>query len=201
MRRHITPSLIISLLALFIATSGASYAALQIPKNSVGSKQLKQNAVTSKKVKDGSLLATDFKAGQLPEGPQGAQGPQGPQGGPGPAGSDANVRAYTTPVDATTTALTIAYSPMATLNLPAGNYVVMSRANLTASANSVVICSLADDAAQNISVDSGKAVALSQNSTVTLASPGSISLYCSKSSGTVSVQQRWITAIKVSSIN
>ena len=46
MRKHITPSLIISLLALFIATSGASYAALQIPKNSVGTKQLKKNAVT-----------------------------------------------------------------------------------------------------------------------------------------------------------
>ncbi|MCB0920610.1 MAG: hypothetical protein KDC08_02210, partial [Actinobacteria bacterium] len=71
MRKHITPSLIISLLALFIATSGASYAALQIPKNSVGTKQLKKNAVTSKKVKDRSLLAKDFKNGQLPAGPQG----------------------------------------------------------------------------------------------------------------------------------
>ena len=67
-RRHVTPSLIISLLALFIATSGASYAALQLPKNSVGSKQLKKSAVTTKKVKNRSLLAKDFKGREADEG-------------------------------------------------------------------------------------------------------------------------------------
>jgi hypothetical protein len=45
--------------------------------------------VTSVKVKNGSLLAADFKAGQLPSGPQGpkgepgAQGPKGDTGAPG----------------------------------------------------------------------------------------------------------------------
>lgn len=194
MRKHITPSLIISLLALFIATSGASYAALQIPKNSVGTKQLKKNAVTSKKVKDRSLRAKDFKQGQLP------QGPQGPQG---PAGDAAEIRAYTTPVNGGPTDLSNSMTQVASLNLPAGNYVVMSRANLVGSGldPSTVLCSIADDAAQNISID-GKVIALSQHSTVTLDSPGTVTLNCLKNgAGSVFVAQRWITAMKVTSIN
>jgi hypothetical protein len=193
MRKHITPSLIISLLALFIATSGASYAALQIPKNSVGAKQLKKNAVTSKKVKNRSLLAKDFKDGQLP------QGPQGPQG---PAGDPAQVRAYTTPVAGAVTPLNGSFAAVASLDLPAGNYVVMSRANLFGSGSpSSVICSIGDDAAQNISVDD-KTIALAQHSAVTLDAPGAVTLSCLKNgAGSVSVGQRWITAIKVNSIN
>ena len=63
----------IAVIALFVALGGASYAAIKIPKNSVGTKQLKKNAVTSAKVKNRSLLAADFKAGQLPAGATGAQ--------------------------------------------------------------------------------------------------------------------------------
>ena len=80
MRRHLTPSLVISLMALFVALGGASYAAVKIPKNSVGAAQIKKNAVTSAKVKDRSLLATDFKAGQLPRGATGATGAAGASG-------------------------------------------------------------------------------------------------------------------------
>ena len=47
MRRHLTPSLAISMIALFVALGGASYAAVKIPKNSVGAAQIKKNAVTS----------------------------------------------------------------------------------------------------------------------------------------------------------
>src|SRR5438270_870186 len=81
-------------LALFVALGGVSYAAVTLPKNSVGSKQIKPGAVrtsdlgagavTSAKVKDGSLLSADFKAGQLV---QGAPGPQGIKGDPGPQGA------------------------------------------------------------------------------------------------------------------
>ena len=80
MRRHLTPSLAISMIALFVALGGASYAAVKIPKNSVGAAQIKKNAVTSAKVKDRSLLATDFKAGQLPRGATGATGAAGASG-------------------------------------------------------------------------------------------------------------------------
>lgn len=76
-------------IAVFLALGGVSYAATQLPKNSVGAKQLKKSAVTSVKVKDGSLQASDFKAGALPAGrigPVGPQGPAGPQGAPGSTG-------------------------------------------------------------------------------------------------------------------
>lgn len=78
----------LAVIALLFAMAGTSYAAVSLPKNSVGSKQLRKNAVVSSKVKDGSLLKKDFKAGQLPAGPQGPQGPQGAQGPQGPAGKD-----------------------------------------------------------------------------------------------------------------
>ena len=75
-------------LALFVALGGTSYAAVKLPKNSVGSKQIKKNAVRSADVKNGSLRARDFKAGDLPKGDQGEQGPQGLQGTQGTPGQD-----------------------------------------------------------------------------------------------------------------
>ncbi len=52
-----SPSLVIALVALFVALGGTSYAALSIPANSVGSKQLKKNAVTTAKIKNGAVTA------------------------------------------------------------------------------------------------------------------------------------------------
>ncbi len=106
-RRQLTFANVMSVIAVFIALGGASYAAVNLPKNSVGTKQLKGksvgtkqlkgNAVNSNKVKNFSLRANDFKKGQIPSGPtgpagqpgatgpQGATGPTGPVGPPGPA--------------------------------------------------------------------------------------------------------------------
>lgn len=94
----------IALLALFVALGGTSYAAVSLPKASVGTDQLKarsvstiklapgavsakrlqdgavatsklqDGAVNSAKVRDGSLLRSDFASGQLPSG---AEGPAG----------------------------------------------------------------------------------------------------------------------------
>jgi hypothetical protein len=83
MRRRPSPALVISVIALVVAMTGTGYAAITLPKNSVGTKQLKKNAVTSSKVKNGSLLIRDFKAGQIPSGPHGPQGAQRPQGARG----------------------------------------------------------------------------------------------------------------------
>jgi hypothetical protein len=96
----------LALIALFVALGGTSYAATQLPKNSVGATQIKANAVTSPKVKDGSLLPGDFKEGSIPpgapgapgapghagaDGAAGAQGPQGPQGPKGDKGDTGTV--------------------------------------------------------------------------------------------------------------
>ncbi len=99
---HPSPSLVVSVIALIVALGGTSYAAVALPRNSVGSGQLKpksvkaadlaSNAVSSSKVKDGTLLAKDFKRGQAPagatgpRGPAGATGPQGPTGATGAQG-------------------------------------------------------------------------------------------------------------------
>jgi hypothetical protein len=59
-------------LAVFIALGGASYAAIKIPANSVGSKQLKDNAVRGKEIKNGVVGTKDLKAGSV--GPEALQG-------------------------------------------------------------------------------------------------------------------------------
>lgn len=94
-----SPALAIALLALFVALGGTGYAALNLPRNSVGSKQLRKsavrnvdiasNAVTGAKVRRRSLDSTDFKTDSLPRGPKGDQGAQGTQGSPGASGSPA----------------------------------------------------------------------------------------------------------------
>ena len=56
---------IMSTIAVFIALGGVSWAAISIPRNSVGPAQLKRGAVDSVRVKDKSLLAKDIKPGQV----------------------------------------------------------------------------------------------------------------------------------------
>jgi hypothetical protein len=90
--RQLTFATVIACLARFVALGGASYAALKLPKDSVGTKQLKKRAVTAAKVKPHSLLAKDFKSGQLPRGATGATGAAeatGPQGAAGAPGASA----------------------------------------------------------------------------------------------------------------
>lgn len=82
-----SPALVISCIALSIALTGVSYAAVVIPRNSVGTLQLKANAVNSTKVANGTLLRADFKPGQIPAGARGPAGAAGPAGPAGPAGA------------------------------------------------------------------------------------------------------------------
>jgi hypothetical protein len=117
--------MLVALVGLFVALGGSSYAALQLPRGSVGTKQLKNNAVTSRKVKNNSLLVRDFRASQraLLRGPQGErgelgergerglQGVQGVQGPPGtsvfastiPAGTTVIGNWYAAPTDGAAT--------------------------------------------------------------------------------------------------
>ena|GEM_PF-4053766 len=65
LRKYVSYANVVSTFALLIALSGASYAAVVLPRNSVDTPQLKNGAVTSAKVKDGSLRAKDIKVGQI----------------------------------------------------------------------------------------------------------------------------------------
>jgi hypothetical protein len=78
---------VMSCVALFVALGGASYAAVTLPRNSVGAKQIVAGAIDNSKIKQGSLLRSAFKPGQLPAGKTGAKGPAGPQGAQAAAGA------------------------------------------------------------------------------------------------------------------
>jgi hypothetical protein len=57
-----SPALTISLIALFVALGGTTYAATSLPSNSVGTKQLQKNAVTAPKIKRGAVTASKINA-------------------------------------------------------------------------------------------------------------------------------------------
>jgi hypothetical protein len=52
-----SPAMVVACIALAVALGGTSYAAINLPKNSVGTKQLKKNAVTGPKVKANAITS------------------------------------------------------------------------------------------------------------------------------------------------
>lgn len=72
--------MLVALIALFVALGGGAYAALKLPKNSVGPAQLKKGAVTPPK------LSAEARSALVTPGPAGATGPRGPDGPKGDAG-------------------------------------------------------------------------------------------------------------------
>lgn len=87
-----SPAMIVSLIALFVALSGTSYAVIQLPKNSVGTEQ----------IKDRSILVSDIKSSEIGKlrGRAGAKGDTGETGARGPAGPS-NTSGSTVPQSAT----------------------------------------------------------------------------------------------------
>src|SRR5690348_14381977 len=81
-RSHISFANVVSVLALFIALGGISYAAA---KNSIGTAELKDGAVTKKKLSS-KLRKQIAKAGT--PGPKGEKGEKGEQGEKGEKGDD-----------------------------------------------------------------------------------------------------------------
>jgi hypothetical protein len=78
LRGKLTYANVMATIAVFIALGGASYAAVKLPKNSVGTEQLKKGAVTATKLSKTAraTLAEDADA-------QGKDGARGPEGTPG----------------------------------------------------------------------------------------------------------------------
>ncbi len=77
MRRPSFPT-VISLIALFVALGGTSYAVVKLPANSVGNAQVKRNAITTSKIRNGTIGRADLSSAAA-----GRRGPRGPQGPPG----------------------------------------------------------------------------------------------------------------------
>ncbi|MGZ8716410.1 MAG: hypothetical protein ACXWYO_04790 [Gaiellaceae bacterium] len=203
-------------IAVFVALGGAGYAAVKLPKNSVGTKQLKPNAVTSAKIRNGSLLKADFKASEIPAGSAGPAGPAGPAGSAGPAGA-AGAAGPAGPSDAFSgfkngpVAMPASLATIATLNVPsAGKYVVVGKAWLLDNVNTGVIvdCQLsagADSDQNRTSLEgntagfvSGAAVAF--NVVHEFTGAGAVELKCNAFGVNVSANQIKITAIKVGNL-
>jgi hypothetical protein len=60
-----SPALVISIVALVMASVGTGIAAFKVPNNSVGSKQLKKNAVVTKSIKKEAVTGAKVKKGSL----------------------------------------------------------------------------------------------------------------------------------------
>jgi hypothetical protein len=131
---------VVATLALFIALGGVSYAAVQLPANSVGSAQIKTGAVSTLKLSP--KVQAQLKAGGPvgPAGPQGVEGLDGARGATGATGAAGQDGAdgengatgptgpsdvYATHVEGPITANNEdSVTPVATLPLPAGKYIL-----------------------------------------------------------------------------
>jgi len=86
LRGKLTYANVISTLCLFLLLGGGgAFAAIKLPRNSVGARQIKRGAVTPAKVSNATkqILAGD----QGPRGPQGPQGQKGARGATGATGA------------------------------------------------------------------------------------------------------------------
>ena len=200
-----------STLALIVALGGTSYAAVAIPKNSVGSQQIINSSVKSKDVKNGTLKKLDFKASELPVGPQGPAGPGGPAGPQGPVGPS---HAYGFSSSDTISWAAVANDPvvLASLNLPAGSYAVTGKAlgnnNDTVIVNTTCWLELGaatidNEAKKPLNVGDGSAVDRGffvVAGVGTLAAAGQANLVCSAGSTVGNWTNYAITAVKVGAI-
>lgn len=92
LRSRLTFANVVALTALFVALGGTGYAAITLPRNSVGSTQIKRgavgsselktNAVTSRAIKSRSVQLSDLSVSARAS----LRGQVGPDGPPGPAG-------------------------------------------------------------------------------------------------------------------
>jgi hypothetical protein len=65
LRRRPSPSMVVAVMALFLSLGGASYAAVALPSNSVGSTQLKNQAVTFTKIDPGAVGSVRINQNQV----------------------------------------------------------------------------------------------------------------------------------------
>lgn len=65
LQKRLTYANVMSSIAVFLVLGGAAFAAVQLPKNSVGTKQLKKNAVTTAKIKREAVAEGKIKNGAV----------------------------------------------------------------------------------------------------------------------------------------
>ena len=220
MRRHLSFANVVSTMALFIDLGGGAYAAVKLPRNSVGEAQIKAGAVRSGEVKDGTLRAKDFKRGDLPPGAAGRPGATGPTGssglagvaGPGgavgPSGPRGPSAAFQdSSIGQVTAALNPGIAQVRQVNVPAGTFVATAVGEVqnTSGAKQIVRCgisSLGTDVDTAVSVPHNDTLPITVTGGATLASAGTISFDCRRFGGLpVTVGRATLTVVQVASLN
>src|SRR4051794_38525077 len=125
LRDRPTYSNVTATLALFVALGGSSYAALKLPRNSVGSQQVRDRSLHARDLAP-DAAPSGLRGPRGPEGPTGAGGPAGSTGPPGPRGSSNVIVAGGEGVALSTLPKTV----VALENVPVGSYLVSSDAQV-----------------------------------------------------------------------
>ena len=120
MRKHLSPGIILGVIAVVLAATGSAVAASKIT-----SAQIKDGTITGKDVKNDSLTLSDLSAGAVND-LAGVPGPAGPAGPQGPAGPSAVARLAPTTLSFTVPGGSDVYSTIKSLTVtcPAGQRVI-----------------------------------------------------------------------------
>jgi Collagen triple helix repeat (20 copies) len=215
LQRKLTYANVISTLCLFLLLGGGSaYAATQLlPKASVGAKQLKNGSVTPAKLSvaakstltgpAGKQGATGPKGAEGPRGLEGKQGIEGRQGIEGPRGpSDL----YTEASETMTLNPGISRSPVESLSLPAGSYLVIAGQTAVPYMGAGELdCWIYADGVQEASFfgkspEHGSNVVVGQ-AVITLTSPTTVSDECQAFEHQISLADPRITAVAVGAVH
>lgn len=187
---------VVASFALFIALGGVSYAAVKLPKNSVGNAQIKNGAVTSKKISKKTL--SSLAGDQGPAGEDGRDGANGKDGASDVWVDDGvNVQM---PTDTST--------DIASVTVPAGNYVIAANEGISAGSGTTsgFSCSLtigAESIQSQFATPSGtgtEAYTFNHSVARTFASTTTISVRCFAADGPAFGQVS-LSALKVTNVH
>ena len=206
-RRPSAP-LLISVVALFFAFGGASYAAFSVPNNSVGNRQIRNNAVTWQKIAPGTIGSARINQGLVQTRVTGTC--TGTNGAIGQITQSGHVTCNpSAPQEfgsaSTGTAVTATPATVASRSLGAGSFLLLgdAYANNTGVGDATLSCTLAVPSgasqARTVTVPAGHQVSLPINIASTVPTAGATStLTCTQTGGTVSVDAQ-INAIGTAS--
>lgn len=212
----------IAVLALFLALTGTSYAAVKVTGASVrdGSltgRDVRDRSLTGRDVRDGSLRAADFARSDRPVGRPGPAGPQGPagaagatgaQGPAGPAGPAGSGEARFE--RAANVSLGTALTRVQGIVVPAGRYVVTTTGTLDndSTVNQTASCAIlrrgvSEEATQTGTValaragDPAERLPMSLTAVVTMPTEGEIVSACSTADGNADLNEPATTTLRV----
>jgi hypothetical protein len=206
--RRPTAPLIISVVALFFAFGGASYAAFSVPQNSVGNRQIRNNAVTWQKIATGTIGSARINQSLVQTRVTGTC--TGTNGAIGQVTQSGHVVCNpSAPAEfgssSTGTTVTGTSANVASRALGAGSYLLLGQAyaNNTGAGLATLTCTLSVPSgasqARTVTVAAGHQVALPINVASTVPSGGATStLACTQTGSTVTVDGQ-INAIQTSS--